>query len=304
MSSSIHTLSICIASYGDDVSTLLKELEHCAEGSSPKNWSIEVIISDQHPQKHPKSSRWEAMANCRYIQSTTRGRSANRNGLSQLASGAFLLFLDADALPSSADFLSNYCHEAESADVVVGGTAYRPGYKNKELRVRVGKRKEEIPATLRKQQPYSSFSAFNFLIRKTLFDQILFSEELVEYGHEDTLFGLELKYRHAKIAHIDNPAFHMGIDSGADFMAKTTAAVDGLANLIAAGKIDEDVKLFKAYRSVQKSGFQRAFKAAHWLLGESLKSGLSKGFLPILFFDVYKLLRLCSHTIKIGRRMP
>ena len=37
---------------------LLKELEHCAEGSSPKNWSIEVIISDQHPQKHPKFEAW------------------------------------------------------------------------------------------------------------------------------------------------------------------------------------------------------------------------------------------------------
>jgi hypothetical protein len=286
------------------VSSLLKELDHCAKGNLPKNWSIEVIISDQHPEKHPMSSQWEAMANCRYISSNTQGRSANRNGLSQLASGVFLLFLDADALPSSADFLSNYCNAAEGADVVVGGTAYQPGYKSKELRVKVGKRKEEIQAATRKQQPYSSFTAFNFLIRKTLFDQIQFSEQLVQYGHEDTLFGLELKYRHAKIAHIDNPAFHMGIDSGADFMDKTTAAVDGLANLIAAGKIDEDVKLFKAYRSVQKSGFQWAFKAAHMLIGKPLKSGLANGFLPIFFFDVYKLLRLCSHSIKIGRRMP
>jgi len=164
--------------------------------------------------------------------------------------------------------------------------------------------KRRDSATTRKQQPYSSFTAFNFLIRKTLFDQIQFSEQLVQYGHEDTLFGLELKYRHAKIAHIENPAFHMGIDSGADFMDKTTAAVDGLADLIAAGKIDEDVKLFKAYRSVQKSGFQWAFKAAHMLIGKPLKSGLANGFLPIFFFDVYKLLRLCSHSIKIGRRMP
>ena len=92
-----------------------------------------------------------------------------------MASGAFLLFLDADALPSSADFLSNYCNAAEGADVVVGGTAYQPGYKSNELRVRVGKRKEEIQAATRKPQPYSSFTAFNFLIRKTLFDQIQFS---------------------------------------------------------------------------------------------------------------------------------
>tara|TARA_B100000900_G_scaffold399028_2_gene401094 strand:- start:2762 stop:3676 length:915 start_codon:yes stop_codon:yes gene_type:complete len=304
LSTPAHILSICIASYGDDVSTLLNELEHCEKGNIPNKWSFEIIISDQHPEKHPMSSYWEEKINCRYIQRTTKGRSANRNGLSQLASGEFLLFLDADSLPSSTEFLTNYCNEAEHADVVIGGTAYLPGYKTKELRVRVGKQKEEIKATVRMQQPFASFSAFNFLIRKTLFDKIQFSEDIVQYGHEDTLFGLELKYRNAKITHINNPAFHMGIDTGADFMNKTTAAVDELAQLIAKGKIDEDVKLFKAYRLIQKSGFHWAFKATNWFWGKALKKGLADGFLPVMFFDVYKLLRLCSHSIKIGRRMP
>lgn len=153
------------------------------------------------------------------------------------------------------------------------------------------------------RNPYASFSAFNFLIEKHTFNAISFDESLLEYGHEDTLFGLELKYRNIPLNHIDNPAFHMGIDSGVDFMHKSTAAVDGLANLIAAGKIDEDVRLFKIYRSIQKSGFQWFFKAIHYLCGGAIQSGLANGYLPWFFFDGYKLLRLCSHSIKIGRRM-
>jgi len=187
---------------------------------------------------------------------------------------------------------------------VVGGTAYKSGFKTSELRVRIGKRKEEKSSIQRMSNPYGSFSAFNFLIKRSTFKAIGFDESLLNYGHEDTLFGLELKYRNITLNHIDNPAFHMGIDSGAVFMDKTTAAVDGLAHLISTGKIDEDVRLFKTYRSVQKSGFQLFFRVIHRLFGAPLKSGLANGYLPLFFFDVYKLLRLCSHSIKIGRRMP
>ena len=85
----------------------------------------------------------------------------------------------------------------------------------------------------------------------------------MEYGHEDTLFGLELKYRNIDIMHIDNPAYHMGIDSGEDFMEKTTTAVDSLAKLIRAGKIDEDITLFRVYRVLQKSGIHMILRLLH-----------------------------------------
>ena len=127
---------------------------------------------------------------------------------------------------------------------------------------------------------------------------------MLEYGHEDTLFGLELKYRNIDIMHIDNPAYHMGIDSGADFMEKTATAVDSLAQLIQAGKIDEDITLFRVYRILQKSGIHMILRLFHAVFGIGIKKGLAAGYLPLFFFDLFKLLRLSSHSIKIGRRMP
>ena len=297
-------LSVCIASYGDDVSPLLSGLDEARKGLL-EQWPCEIIISDQYPESHEKKNLWQAYADCQYLhQPHTKGRSINRNGLGNVARGEYLLFLDADSECPDDQFLYRYCSASKNAEVVVGGTAYKSGFKTSELRVRIGKRKEEKSSVQRGSNPYGSFSAFNFLIKKNTFNAVGFDESLRTYGHEDTLFGLELKYRNITITHIDNPAYHMGIDSGADFMDKTTAAVDGLAHLISIGKIDEDVRLFKTYRSVQKSGFQLFFKVLYRLFGAPLKSGLANGFVPLFFYDVYKLLRLCNHSIKIGRRMP
>lgn len=300
-----HKISICIASYGDDVGPLLLELKHCVEFGLPELWSTEVLISDQFYKRHKNADSWEQTFGCRYLHTPhTKGRSANRNGLSTLANGDFLLFLDADALPKTSGFLNRYCNYALQSSVIVGGTAYRPGYKSDELRVKVGKIKEEITPQVRDKNPYGSFSAFNFMISRDVFCDIYFSEKMLEYGHEDTLFGLELKYRNIDIMHIDNPAYHMGIDSGEGFMEKTATAVDSLAALIQAGKIDEDITLFRVYRILKKSGIHMVLRLLHAVFGNGIKKGLAGGYLPLFFFDLYKLLRLSSHSIKIGRRMP
>lgn len=299
-----HTMSICIASYGDSVGALLAELKLCEDFGLPEGWDIEVLISDQHPERHPEADRWMEVYKCNYYQATTQGRSANRNGLAKEATGAFLLFLDADALPKTAGFLNRYCNYALQSTVLVGGTAYRPGYKADSLRVRVGKVKEEKSPMDREKNPYGSFSAFNFLIRRETFLEIGFSETVTTYGHEDTLFGLALKHLNIDIMHIDNPAYHMGIDEGPDFMTKTDAAVDGLAQLIISGKIDEDIALFAALRWVRRLQLRPLFRVLYALFGKALKRGLSKNKLPLFCFDLYKLLRLSTHTIEIGRRMP
>jgi glycosyltransferase involved in cell wall biosynthesis len=300
-----HILSICIASYGDDVQQLLRSLCDSKNKGLPDSWSIEIIIADQFQSAHSDAGRWEVEFDCTYIHNPLKlGRSINRNDLGHKAKGDYLLFLDADALPTNLTFLQDYCKSAAMAAVIVGGTAYKPNYKSDKLRVKVGKVKEENSAKERERYPYGSFSAFNFLIRREVFLELLFNEDVTEYGHEDTLFGLELKYRNIAIKHIDNPAYHMGIDENHVFMHKTTVAIDGLAKLIMAGKIDEDIKLFRAYRTAQRSGAHHLLRLLNRLLGKPLKNALSSGYLPVFFYDVYKFMRLCGHPIKIGRRMP
>jgi hypothetical protein len=52
------------------------------------------------------------------------------------------------------------------------------------------------------------------------FMQFGFDEQFSEYGHEDTLFGNELKYRCIPIKHIDNAAEHLGLDNSKYFWKK------------------------------------------------------------------------------------
>ena len=70
------------------------------------------------------------------------------------------------------------------------------------------------------------------------------------------------------------------------------------------GKIDEDIKLFRVYRTAQRFGAHYLLKILNGLLGEALKKAVITRNLPLIFYDFYKLMRLCSHPIKIGRRMP
>ena len=83
--------------------------------------------------------------------------------------------------------------------------------------------------------------------------------------------------------HIDNPAYHMGIDENDVFMDKTTAAIDGLAKLIMAGKIDEDIELFRVYRTAQRSGIHHVLRLLNSLLGKTLKKALSTGAFTCVF---------------------
>ena len=297
-------LSVCIASYGDDLTELLQELSYCIEFGLPDHWEVEILVSDQFPKAHKLRKKWEKKFNCRYIHSKTKGRSQNRNELAEAAEGTHLVFMDADALPKTAGFLNRYCNYAQNAQVIVGGTAYQPGFKVDSLRVKIGKLKEQITPAKRDKKPYASFSAFNFMIQRELFENIQFDPRLEKYGHEDTLFGQELRRRGATIDHIDNPAYHMGIDSGEVFMDKTAEAVDSLAFLIAEGSIDEEIRLFKIYRIISLTGLVYILRLLHKLIGNPIKTALARGWVPIFMYDFYKLLRLSSKPIKILRRMP
>ena len=92
------------------------------------------------------------------------------------------------------------------------GLPKRKTKKTQVLRWKYGRNREEKNASLRNQSPYQSFTAFNLLAPKDIFQKIAFNEKIDGYGHEDTLFGIELKKEGVTIAHIDNPIIHLGLD--------------------------------------------------------------------------------------------
>ena len=296
-----NTLSICIASFGDDIGALLHALDSGRRALS-KDWTVEIIAGDQHPEPAADAKQWETQYGLRYLHHPNGlGRSNNRNTIAKASSGNFLLFLDADALPVHPDrFLLAYCTALNEVEVVVGGTAYQ--LSRSSLRHTIGQRKEAIPANKRAGNPYANFSAFNFAISRATFLQHPFDESLKQYGHEDTLFGQELRYACKTITHIENPAYHLDGDSDAEFLDKTELAVDNLVALIQAGKIDEEVRLFAVYRKLQRTGIIHLVRLLSTLFAASIRALLIGGVRSVMLFDFYKLLRMSRNTIKIGRR--
>lgn len=296
-----NTLSICIASFGDDIGALLHALDSGRRALS-KDWTVEIIAGDQHPEPAADAKQWETQYGLRYLHHPNGlGRSNNRNTIAKASSGNFLLFLDADALPVHPDrFLLAYCAALNEVEVVVGGTAYQ--LSRSSLRHTIGQRKEAITANKRAGNPYANFSAFNFAISRATFLQHPFDESLKQYGHEDTLFGQELRYACKTITHIENPAYHLDGDSDAEFLDKTELAVDNLVALIQAGKIDEEVRLFAVYRKLQRTGIIHLVRLLSTLFAASIRALLNGGVRSVMLFDFYKLLRMSRNTIKIGRR--
>ena len=73
-------------------------------------------------------------------------------------------------------------------------------------RLRAGRRRA---ATAPEKYVFTS----NLLIRRDVFDAEPFDAGFVGWGWEDVEWGMRVSRRHP-IAHIDNPATHLGLDAG------------------------------------------------------------------------------------------
>lgn len=162
------------------------------------------------------------------------GRAAIRNTLAREAKGEWILFIDADAGVVSPTFIADYLSASEQALVVCGGTGNLPRCPRPEARLRYDYEvmsERRLTLERRRSHPYAQFTTFNFLIRRELFLSILFDETLKQYGHEDTLFGLELKRRGIPVLHIDNKLTHLGLEDADEYLRKTETALRTLASM-------------------------------------------------------------------------
>ncbi len=286
-------ISILIATYQWDTEPLVTAL---VNEISEKNILAEIICMDD-ASGFVQNDKFLTSPFLTYIPLEQNvGRSVIRNKLAKSAKYPLLLFLDADSLPKAKNFISGYLSASEMYDVVCGGTAYYdhpPGKQDELLRWLYGREREQRPANNRQIFPYHSFTSNNFLIRKSTFELYSFDEEINEYGHEDTLFGIELKRNSVKIGHIDNPVYHMGLDKGELFIQKTVQAVKNLAGLYVTGKVSEEVRLIRMFLRLRKWRLLPLFK----LYFKAIESNLYRNLLgnkPILRnLDMLKLGLFC-----------
>ncbi len=250
-------ISVLIASYNINVVNLVEEL-HLQLNKANVIFEIICLDDASNSEKNIENNKINKLPFCHFeILKKNIGRSAIRNLLATKASYDWLLFLDADVLPTSPKFIANYLKEVEKNkySVFLGGIKYRDSDDKNLLRWRFGKKSEEVSVSIRNKDAYKYFFTANFLIKKDFFNVIKFNEDIVDYGYEDLLFSKEIEKNKVKIKHIENEVFHLGIDENNDFIKKTKKAIANLNFLITKNLIDkQDTGLSQLYFKLKPYG--------------------------------------------------
>lgn len=170
--------------------------------------------------------------------SHNHGRARIRNLLADDARYDYLLFLDSDSRVPSADFLDRYLQQLPGPAVIYGGRVYSPhppADAQYWLHWQYGRQREAQSLRERQRQPYLAIMTNNLLIPKTIAQRHPFREQLLTYGHEDTLFGYQLQQAGIPVRHIAAALEHTGLENRETFLEKQRLAVHNLYALRRSG---------------------------------------------------------------------
>jgi len=284
-------LSICIPIYNFDVTTLVKSL---IKEKSQLNDVVEILLIDDGSTLHREKNK-ELASVCSYIELKTNiGRSKIRNLFTNYAKQPYLLFLDCDSLLTSSNFIANYLNEIKKGVLICcGGRIYSEQCPSIHQRLswKYGIISESKPAAVRSQNPNSSFMTNNFIIQKALFNSIKFDERLTEYGHEDTLFGYELKKNQLSIVHIQNPILNGALETNENFIRKTEVGIQNLVLILNFINDDltfyKDIHLLRTYLKVKP--FRSVFLIIVKIYNPIIRFLILRGIVNIHLFNLYKL---------------
>lgn len=246
-------LSILLPVYNYNVRNLVAQLQMQIR---KLNVPVEILCFEDGsaPIFTEKNQQLAQLPNVHYHRfAENQGRARIRNLLAQSAQFDYLLFMDSDCLPENRDFLQSYLEACQSDTILYGGLCYAPQppeFATERLRWEYGRQKEQVPVAQRQKAPYQSFKTSNFLAPKALFQSIGFDEQIRQYGHEDTLFGWELRQRQIPIRHLDNPVRHLGLESAEQFLRKTEQAIENLLQLEQRYPIAPHIRLSRVARQL------------------------------------------------------
>lgn len=227
--------SILIPTYNYACTKLVQQLAQQAEQlfALQKNaLSYEIIVGDDgstdiHSVRINRSI--QSFPHCFFAERGCNvGRASIRNWLAEKASQPYLIFIDSDAIVDDPNYLMRYYQACTHHKVICGGvkninTLPSPQHS---LRFFYEKNADRYRnAAQRSKSPYDQFTTFNFCIARNLFLKIKFNEQNIDYGYEDTYFGICLEKESIPILHIDNNLVHNGIDTNLEFLKKTESAL-------------------------------------------------------------------------------
>lgn len=292
-------LSILIPIYNYNVVELVTELHRQAEHL---DIPVEILAFDDGSEGKWKAlnRRLKDVPGVHYRElERNKGRAAIRNYLARRANYDFLLFLDCDSGIVKDDFLATYLEYLPENPLVYGGRVYRdepPQNPKLYFHWYYGRYREQMDVKTRSARPWHSFMTNNFVIRKDLFERILFDERLTQYGHEDTLFGMELARRQVPVLHIDNAVEHLGLEPVEVFLRKTDQAIENLIFLRQTGR-RVDTRLMNTVEKVERWKMTGIVRGVLSLVMPAIKKNLAGKHIQLKAFDLYKLYRaLCTEA--------
>jgi len=282
-------ISIVIPVYNYDVRPLVASLVEMGNRSSRP---YEIIVQDDASNEfHQENEELNNLANVQYYRSeNNQGRTATRALLAERARYDWLLYLDADVLPVEEHFLQNYLAFLDSEyELVMGGLRYTSQLPNPNVSLRwnYGTSREAITAQQRTMNPYFIVSP-NLLVRKKLMQESNPSMGN-KYGM-DLLFSYRLFKRKARVLHIDNPVYHIGLEPDDVYLGKSLRAIENLVAMEKEGLISDDfTSLQKTYKKFKNIGFLAILNTFTRLFKKSLQKNLYNGKPNLRLFDLYRL---------------
>jgi glycosyltransferase involved in cell wall biosynthesis len=229
------------------------------------------------------------------------GRAAIRSLLARDACYDWLIFIDSDSTITNKNFLQNYLYEITNGyEVYVGGRVYpanAPADCNKRLHWKYGVERESIKGNT------NVLHTNNFCIRKDIFLQLNFPDQLTGYGHEDTWMEIVLNSEGKKISFIDNPVLHEGLEGAAVFLGKTENALKNLLSLsqiVNERLLRKKVGLYNLFFWQRKLGLDKIIAPVLEKRLERIVNNLQSCQPSLTQFDLYRL----YHLIKISKGQP
>ncbi|MDR1122262.1 MAG: glycosyltransferase [Dysgonamonadaceae bacterium] len=293
-------LSVCIPVYNYDVSRLLEALHRLLTASGIP---FEIVwIDDASLPEFREKNRLIRQSNTIYIPLEQNiGRAKIRNLLAAKARYPYLLFMDCDSAIPSDMYIAQYIDICQPNIVCYGGCIYEKELKDASfsLRWKYGRQRESLTAGQRSNQPNLGFRTNNFLIDRNVFNTVTFNEAITDYGHEDTLFGIELEKNGFHVRHIDNPLIHTGLESNAIFLKKTESSLTNLlqiAHLLKNNEIDSSryFRIIQATERLKKLRLKAICTFSFQIFRPVLIKNLLGKHPSLLLFDCYRVGFFCS----------
>ena len=288
-------LSICIPVYNSDVSELVYSLLNQIE---ELDYEIEICVIDD-ASAEPK---YDLLSLCHpkiniFKNSKNKGRAKVRNQFLDMSNQPHLLFLDGDSKIIRTDFLKRYCDILKSSkvEILCGASIYQSHkpVRSHYLRWKYSTIRESKSLEERRQNLNLGFKTNNFIIHREIFNRIQFNETIIGYGHEDSLYGFELKKSNIQIQHIDNPVLNYQLDDNETFLKKTREGVRNLKHVLQIVNYDKlfmnSSKLSRVYVLINRLKIRWFVYFLISILHPFNTFFLTRGIFVLPMFDLYKL---------------